>query len=57
MSSSVGVVGDDVDLEASSSSVGGGDKRRLQATSSDPARQKLLTICGDANTDLPHNIV
>ena len=32
-------------------------ERRRQMLSNDPARQKLLTICGDANTDLAHRIV
>jgi len=33
------------------------DERKRQTVSNDPARQKLLTVCGDANTDLPHRIV
>jgi len=35
----------------------GSDERKRQTATLDPARQKLLTVCGDANTDLPHRIV
>jgi len=43
--------GDDIDVEL------GTDERKRQTASNDPARQKLLTVCGDANTDIPHRIV
>jgi len=42
---------DDADTELST-----GERRRQIATN-DPARQKLLTICGDANTDLSTIII
>jgi len=42
---------DDFEVELST------DERTRQTASNDPARQKLLTVCGDANNDLPHRIV
>jgi len=44
---------DEIDVELSTD-----DRKRQEAASmSDPATQKLLTVCGDANTDLSHRIV